>query len=280
MSSFSRQMRRRWYSLLPRNSSVTRRFLTDAALFCIAFLVPACSRNPADKSFSKPKTSKQFLDMALEASTPDERRRGVVGLSHSSDGQTDWAMKVYDTIARTDRDTMVRTTAVGAMWPQANSEQVPTLLKIMQSDTQRFDDVKPAGGALRWAAAKVLLGIVNDVRYEEHQQRREIVKVLLERLSKDPDRNVKLTIIETLSYFAEQPIPMALADVMQENDFAIQCAAERSLIALTGETHHHDSAEWKKWLAQTKDPFEKAGQIPEGATASDKPRKWKWEWPW
>ena len=238
-----------------------------------------CSKNTSGHWFEKPRTSKEWLDIALEAAAPDERRRGVVGLSRSADGRTDWAMRVYDTVARTDKDAMVRTAAVGAMWPGANAEQVPTLLKIMQADTQHFDDVKPAAAPLRWAAAKVLLAVVNASRYQE-AQRPQIVKVLLDRLSKDPDRNVKLTMIETLSYFAEQPIPLALADVMQENDFAIQSAAERSLIALTGVTHHHDAAAWKKWLASTTDPFEKAGQIPEGAAMGDKPRKWKWEWGW
>jgi len=252
-----------------------------AVLLSILVAAPlsSCSKNTSGAWFEKPKTSRQWLDIALEASTPDERRRGVMGLSRSADGQTDWAMKVYDTIARTDKDTMVRTTAVGAMWPAANSEQVPVLLKLMQADTQHYEDVKPAAAPLRWEAARVLLAIVNDYRYRD-DQRPEIVKVLLARLSSDPDRNVKLTIIETLSYFAENPIPAALANVMEENDFAIQSAAERSLIALTGVTHHHIAAAWKTWLAETKNPFEKAGQIPEGTAPHDKPRKWKWEWGW
>lgn len=240
---------------------------------------PGCGKNTTGKWFEKPHTSKEWLDIALEAPNPDDRRRGVVGLARSNDGGSDWALKVYDTIARTDKDTMVRCTAVRAMWPGATAEQVPTLLGILSSQKRSREDVRIAPGPLRWAAAKVLLAVVNDYRYQD-SQRAEIVKTLLDRLSKDDDRNVRLTVIDTLAYFAEQPIPWALADAMQEDDFAQQSAAERALICLTGVTHHHDPAAWKKWLSSTQDPFEKAGQTPESLQASDKPRRWFWDWGW
>jgi hypothetical protein len=232
-------------------------------LLIVPCLLAGCTGSSSGHWYERPKTSKQWLDIALEAPNADDRRQGVVGLSQSSEGRSDWAMKVYDTIARTDKDTMVRTTAVGAMKPAAGPEQVATLLKILGSQRQRFDDVHPAPGPLRAAAAKVIFTIVDDQRYTE-SQREEIVKALLERLSKDDDRNVRLTAIDTLAYFAQQPIPWALVEVLLEEDFALQNAAERALIAMTGVTHRRDAAAWKKWLGSTKDPFEKAGQTPDG----------------
>lgn len=213
--------------------------------------------------------------MALEAQGADERRKGVIGLAAGRDGRSDWAMKVYDTVARTDQNASVRCAAVRAMSPAAGADQVSTLLKILESTMRKESDCRPAQGPLRWEAAKLLLQIVRDHTYEEPQRPR-IVKTLLDRVARDTDRNVRLTAIEILSYFAESPIPSALVDAMEEDDFAIQHAAEQSLIALTGHTHDHDAKAWRKWLAETKDPFAQAGQIPEASA-----RKSAWgEWPW
>lgn len=217
--------------------------------------------------------------MALEGSTGDERRRGVIGLAKSRDGNTEWAMKIYDTIARTDVDTAVRCTAVAALVPAAGPEQVSTAIRILSSTSQQIEDVRPAPDAVRWEAAKLLLSIIANYSYDE-SQRGEIVQALLERLARDKDRNVRLTSIDALSYFAQDPIPGALVDVMeQEEDFALQHAAETALITLTGHTNHHDPKAWRKWLAETADPFKDMGQSPPELQAADS-KGVRWEWPW
>ncbi|HKQ47464.1 MAG TPA: HEAT repeat domain-containing protein [Phycisphaerae bacterium] len=235
-----------------------------------------CASSRNSSWIKKPKSSQDYLDMALEAPGADDRRKGVVGLSDSRDGQTDWAMKVYDTVARTDRDTMVRCAAIRAMAPASGAAQIPTIIKLLAGTTQRSADCRAAPAALRWEAAKLLLQIVRDYTYDE-SQRPPIIRALLDRLARDTDRNVRLTTIETLAYFAERPIPEALVDAMDGDDFAIQHAAEESLIALTGHTHNHDAKAWRKWLADAQDPFENAGQIPEGSAV--KSSAWG-EWPW
>jgi len=257
-----------------------RRRCDARVLFALAFLLTlptGCSKNTSGRWFEKPKTSQQWLDMALEAPNADDRRRGVIGLARGKDGTSDWAMKVYDTVARTDNDQMVRCAAVKAMVRTAGAPQVPTLLKIKGSQAARYPDVRPAAGPLRWEASRVLLVIVDESRYEP-SQRSEIVKMLLERLTKDSDRNVRLTVIDTLAYFAEQPVPAALVEVMNEDDYSIQHAAENALIDLTGVTHHHDANAWRAWLAAAKDPFEKAGQTPEGLQATNQKHRWRWDW--
>lgn len=215
--------------------------------------------------------------MALEAPNADDRRRGVDGLARSADGSSEWALKVYDTIARTDKDTMVRCAAVKAMGPGASFEQVPTLLNVMSSQQPRSADVRAAAGPLRWEAAKVLLAIVIQSRYQA-SQRGDIIRTLVDRATKDGDRNVRLTVIDSLAYFADPTVPPALIEVLHEDDYAIQSAAERSLIALTGVTHHQDPKAWRAWLDSTQDPFEKAGQTPEGAQAKNEKSPWRWKW--
>lgn len=268
MNNFSPMMRRRrWFERAATVISFASVFLYGAG----------CAKNTTGKWFEKPRTSREWMELALEASSADERRRGVIGLARSVDAGSDWAMKVFDTIARTDQDAMVRATATRAMWPNAGETQIPTILRLLGSAKQQYSDVRQSPGPVRWAAAQVLLAMINDYRYSEGQ-RPEIVRVLLDRAANDSDRNVRIVVVEALGYFAEKPIPMTLAGVLEDDDFALQRAAETSLIALTGVTHHYDSKAWKAWLATVNDPFEKAGEVPEGLQVANKPKGWRWDW--
>jgi len=192
--------------------------------------------------------------MALEAESADDRRAGVVGLASSRDGQSDWAMKVYDTIARTDTDAMVRCAAVRAMAAAAGTAQVQTAIHLLRSEDQRLEDVRPAPGPVRAEATKLLKAVAESQAFEAGQ-RREIVEALLERLAVDGDRGVRLATIEALAYFSEDRVLNALIGAMErEEDFAVQHAAEKSLIMLTGTTNEHDAAAWRAWLASRRAP--------------------------
>lgn len=254
----------------PPNAAWLFRGLTLALL-----LMPGCSSGQKKNWFKKPRTSQQWLDQALEAQAPDERRKGVVGLSESRDGQSDWAMKVFNTIARTDRDPMVRCAAVKAMSPAGGAREVPTVIKLLSGD--KFQDVRAASAPVRWEAAQLLQEIVSRGGYEE-SQRQEIVDMLIDKAKGDTDRNVRLTAIDTLAYFAQNPVPTVLVDIMEaEEDYALQHATELALISLTGHTHHHDAKAWRKWLEETKDPFVAAGLPPEDSAGGERSR---WQWPY
>jgi hypothetical protein len=256
--------------LLPRLSPLV--LFVAATAFCVG-----CSSSRHGAWFKKPKTSQDWLDMALEAKTADERREGVIGLSQTRDGTSDWAMMVYDTVARTDTDPMVRCAAIRAMAAWAGSPQVTTALKLLHGSVTAAPDVRPAPGPVRWEAAKMLLAVAREGGYEE-SQREEIVKTLLDRIVRDQDRLVRLTAIDTLAFFPQNPVPAALVDVIEtEEDFALQHAAEKSLIVLTGTTHHHDATAWRKWLADTPNPFEHNGEMPAELATQDKRSPWQWD---
>src|SRR5262245_5993589 len=57
-------------------------------------------------------SSRQLLETALNDQRPDERRKAVNEMAARSDASADWAVKAFDTIARTDKDPMVRVEAV------------------------------------------------------------------------------------------------------------------------------------------------------------------------
>ncbi len=250
-----------------------------AALWaCAAALAAAsaCSQNQSGGAnwFRSPSTDDN-LTMALEGDTPDQRRRGVNGLAGSSEASTDDAVRVFDVIARTDTDAMVRVAALRGLGVSADARSVGTAAGILESNDAERKDVRPAPDVVRWEAAKLLRTIVDGYAYEE-SQRGDIVKALVARARRDADRNVRLTAIDTLAYFAQRPIPTVLIEVMDTDDFAIQKAAEQSLIDLTGVTHHHDPGAWRAWLSSVKDPFEHAGRPPAGLARSHAESWWPW----
>lgn len=249
------------------------------SLLVVAGLFAGCSSNKKRGWSIRPRSSQEWLDQALGSEIPDERRAGVIGFAESCDGTSEWAAKVFDTIARTDSDAMVRCAALRAMFRVAGPDRVPTLLKILNSADSEVDGVRPAPGPVRWEAAKLLEYHVDQGRYDP-EQIDLVVQALLGRLAKDSDRNVKLAVIETMAYFSRRPIPGALIDALQTDDYAVKHACERALITLTGVTHNHDAAAWRAWLAATDDPFKNAGQLSPDDLEPPKKRWWERGWDW
>lgn len=226
-------------------------------------------------SAMRPKTSKDWLNMALDSEHPDDRRRGVIGLVKTSDGTSPWAVKVYDTIARTDADAMVRCAALRALLKVPNEARVSTSLKLLNSADVQYDDVRTASAPVRWGAAELLLAVVHHYAYREDQHT-EIVDFLLGRLGLEKDYNVRMTLIDTLAYFPERPVLDVLIEALDHEDFAVQHCAEMSLVALTGVTHRHDPDAWRQWLAQADDPFAHAGETPRELQAQRGKPRWDW----
>jgi len=257
------------------------RFPTGAFLFLLVFSQSGCSifRGKTLLEAVRPKSSKQWLDMALDSEHPDDRRQGVIGLAKSVDATSKWAVKVYDTIARTDADPMVRRAALRALLRVANADRVATAIKLLKSREVRYKDVRPASAPVRWGAARLLMAVVYHYAFRE-DQREEIVTALLDRLAKEKDQNVRLTLIDTLGYFPEKPVLVALIDAMDQDDFAVQHAAEMALVSLTGVTHHHDPDAWRTWLGRTDDPFAHAGEVPKELHARRAKPRWDWLYWW
>jgi HEAT repeat protein len=225
------------------------------------------------------KSSKDYLKMALEAQCADDRREGVVGLAAGRDAASDWAVKVFDTIARTDTDAMVRCEAVKALRASAGPQHVPTLLKLLSSAGGGVEGVRPAPGRVRWEAAK-LLKLIIETQGIEDSQRDETVHVLLDNVAKDDDRNVRLAAIEALAHLPQRPVVVALIDALETEDYAIKHTAERSLVVLTGATNNCDAEAWRKWLAGKENPCQDAGTVSPQIIEVKKKAWWERGWDW
>ena len=259
----------------PRISSTPAksRLRAKTYIVCTALLISSgCSKS--SKRWFSTKSSQTYVNMALDSESPDERREGVNGLANSKDANTEWAVKVYDTIARTDKNPAVRSAAVQALGNAGQPSTLPTILKILRSPPETFPDVKPATSPIRWDAAKVLNTWVGGHVCSKDQEQ-EVLSLLLNLVTKEPDRNVRLVYVEMLGSFPQREVLQSLIDLLGDEDFAIVRASEKSLIALTGTTHQHNAQQWRDWLAQTQNPFAHAGEIPEGAEPKSK-SNWSW----
>ncbi len=237
----------------------------------------ACSRSGSKRLFQPRKSSAENLQMALDSPQPDERRRGVVGLSESRDGRSDWAVKVFDTIARTDSDAMVRRAALRAMERAPNEQCVETCLKILTSPDQRNEGVVSAPASVRWSAAQLLHVAVQTGAFGE-SQREGIIDTLILRIDRERDQHTRLAMIETLGYFPERRVLDPLMGVLPEDNFTYRHAAEVSLARLTGVTHEYDPDAWKNWLASVEDPFASRGRIPEALMRKSKSKSAGLDW--
>lgn len=216
-----------------------------------------------------------WMKMALESPQPNERRRGVVGLSESRDATTDWALKVYDTVARSDIDASVRCAALRAMERIGDPQSQATAMAVLQSKRKPTEGVVPATASVRWGAARVLYAIASR-SVDNTDAPPSIVAGLVDAEQSETGPRVRLTIIDTLGFYRDRSVPPVLVDALEEEDFAVRRAAESSLVALTGVTHNYDAKAWRAWLAKTSDPFASAGQTPDGWNETDEKPKWDW----
>ncbi len=227
---------------------LSRRRRTEAiAAFLIAAVLAGCSSHRSGGWTGGRRTSQDFVNMALEAQCADDRREGVSSLARTRDASTDWAVKVFETVARTDTDAPVRCAAVRALERSAGPDRVPLLLSILDGSAGTGD--KTRMGPVRWEAAKLLRVILRDGLYDE-TQRAAITRVLLDRAAREPDRNARLAALEGLGHLPDRQVFYTLVDLLEAEDFAIKHAAEKALINLTGTTHDHDAAAWRRWAEE------------------------------
>lgn len=223
------------------------------------------------------RSADEWVKMALESPHPDERRRGVVGLSQSRDASADWALRIYDKVARSDTDPGVRCAALRAMEQIADPQSQATALVVLQSERDPADGVVTAPASVRWSAARVLHSIAK-TSGGETDSKSGVATALENAIRSEPDLQSRITMIDTLGYYRIRSVPSVLVEVLGDEDFAIRRAAESSLVALTGVTHNYDVAAWKAWLAKTRDPFAAAGQTPPGWDEPTQKPTWDWVW--
>lgn len=237
-----------------------------------------CSEGQDGNWFSRtfrPRSPAEDLRLALEANSPDERRKAVLRIGNGRERPPDAVFAVLSTVARTDSHSSVRCAAIRALTHFMEERAVEPLIMLLLYE-KHPKKVFPPGARVRWDTILAIsqakeLGLIPDE--EKAGVRVELIRTLLS----ETDRNVRMASADALGEFFHRDVVEALIGALREEDFGIVYAAEGSLVALTGVTHQYDADAWLAWLKQTEDPFANAGLIPEGYDRKPKNR-WRQAW--
>ncbi|HPD32107.1 MAG TPA: HEAT repeat domain-containing protein [Phycisphaerae bacterium] len=206
----------------------------------------------------------------LSRSNADDRREAVARLAESGDYARPEVFHVLDAVARTDPVSQIRCIAIRGLARYKDDRPVGTMLAVLQA-AKPGDKAVPADDDVRWEALHALAEL--DQRKALASAQREIARDLAIRMAEfDSSRSVRITATEMLGCFKDRAVLAPLIRLLRDRDFAIAERAELSLIALTGTTHDFDADAWEAWIAQTPDPFAKAGQTPQ--TTRPAPPSW------
>jgi len=224
------------------------------------------------KSLFNRRSPGQELFVALQEDDPDRRRQAVRAIARSDVVAQQWAIKAFETIARTDPDPQVRCAAIRALGRSGDSTAVAPLLMILNWRDDPTRVPYPPDDEVRWDATAVLANLagwqlVTD--QDEPQARSTFARLLQE----DENRNVRLEAARgTGCLSADRAALDVLVTGLTDRDFGVVYECERSLIKLTGMTFDYDPQAWTDWLGRTSDPFALAGHTP--TTLMPERRNW------
>ena len=229
------------------------------AILTVCCVLPGCSAHK--KRQMKYRSSKQNFTTALESEDANARRDAVVRIAESGYFASDDGFIVLDTVARTDPAQPIRCVAIRALGRYDDHRPIATLLAVLDTDDAK-PDALPADDNVQWETVTALTQLAGKDLLTDPQ--RELVRdVLIKMLEAETSRNVQIEAAKGLHFFPDRSVLLPLIRLLRGNDFALADRAERSLIALTGTTHHYDADAWETWLAATQDPFQNAGQTPD-----------------
>lgn len=219
-------------------------------------LVLACGCTPkAEKQFAE--SNQQFLNRYLSQNDTDFQRQAVIAVAESPDATQPWAKKAFVDLSgmgepsKKSKDALVRQAATFGLF-KSEYEYVPDLVVLMQKDPSPV---------VRQSAAHYLavLGENGRVAQEDWPTVRQAT---LDALTTERDVDVKVSIIRLMGCIRDKEVLNRLIDQLSSDNFLLQNQTEKSLGRLTGQTFGTDQSAWKKWLAETSDPFAKGGELP------------------
>jgi len=248
------------------------------AISCVVYLAPlaACGK---PKTRFKPallateNDVREYIHTALEHESADVRRAAVNQLAKvwRSPGPVREAL---DLSARADSNDAVRCAAIRARARQGDSEAVGTMLAVLDHPAYRSENWS-ASAKVRWEATAALLDMAAAGGLST-EMNDAVGQTAMRLVSTDKSRDVRLLAARILGYYATNPSLEALIGALRQDDFGVVYESERALTRLTGQTHDHDPAQWRDWLASADDPF--ANGSVNGEAPDDSPERWWWPW--
>jgi len=241
------------------------------ALTLISFLSGCSSARKKPKKIWTLKQAEKQLFRALEAEWPDDRRRAIESLTISKYVASDNCVKTMATIVRTDSSQSVRRAAARSLGASGRSVAFLPLIQVLDYRVNPDLVFKP-NALLR---DDVLNGMVRLLEEEQAPPDPDFLRrVVIATLSKDTDRNVRISAAILLGFFKRPDALNALIESLKSSDFGITFYSEESLKKITGYTNHRSYSAWRSWQEKTVDPFARAGETPEELTSPPDKKPW------
>ena len=174
------------------------------------------------------KTTDQFF--------PDERREGINELVNRAYGQKEPYTDRYASIAATDKDYLVRATAIRALNRSRDPKAVPVFINALNDESD----------LVRLEGAKAL------VHFPDDKAVPGLVKLVT---NANENRDVRIAAAEALKYYRNVEVARALISQLGGREFGIAWQAHRSLVRLTGKDLRYDEGAWLTYVANPDKPF-------------------------
>ncbi|MBN1344774.1 MAG: HEAT repeat domain-containing protein [Phycisphaerae bacterium] len=244
--------------------------LLATAVACAAAVGCGKSQQDIDSSMNSfvqdmmvKRTPQQRAIEALQTDNPDERRKLLAKVLKDKQATSEWAVKIFASVAKIDTDPQVRCMAIKGLRRSADERAAEPILMIL-NHKDFPNKVVPPTDPVRWDATEVLayMSDFNEIPPEHRDWAR---RTLIRLVTDDPDRHVRIYAARGLGNYPNRGALTALIRALEDPDFHVRYSAENSLEKLTGYRHNRDPDLWRDWAEKTENPFVK----PEEADAQD-----------
>lgn len=240
-----------------------------ALLVGLAALPVLVGCSEANKRKWQHRTPEQNFSTALESTNGDLRREAVVRIGESSYWSSADAFHVLEAVARTDPVPQVRCIAIRVLARYTDDRPVKPLLAILTASGPGGEAL-PGDDDVRWETSRALVQMLGQ-GFLTGEQQGVACELFIRFLRSDKSRNVRIISTQVLGLIKDKRVLTPLVQSLRNPDYMIADNAERSLVALTGQTFDYDADAWTKWIEQTPDPFANAG-----AAVTSRPAEGDW----
>lgn len=167
---------------------------------------------------------------------PDERRDGINRLAARPFGRQAPYTERYEQIAQTDRDYLVRATAIRALNVSRDTSATEIFVRALVAPEVQ----------VRLEAAKALANMPDESA---------IPRLLRLAEDKNENRDVRVAAVDALRHYRKPEVARTLIGLLNQRDFTVAWQARQSLRTLTGRDLQYDEAAWLALLTGPDNPL-------------------------
>lgn len=175
-----------------------------------------------------PTTPAEAAKMMVDPYDADNRRRGTVLISNAPWGGVEVYVTAYRDMVDHERDPIVKGTAIRALARHGAPEDALRIIPHLSHENPQ----------VRWEAAKGLQRLHNRTAVTD------LLRVLRDEVEQ---ADVRIAAATGLAQYPEDRVFQGLVAALEARELAVNAAAQRSLVTLTGQAHGLDARRWLQW---------------------------------